>query len=262
MLTTDFVPGAPNWIDLASRDTTAAAAFYASLLGWEFTSAGPEAGGYGTFVRDGKTVAAMGPLVDDGASPAWTVYFHTADADTTSEAVEKAGGLVRFAAKKVFDQGRIAGYTDPSGAEFAVWEPNVNKGIDHVGPWGLYWTELFTSDAERAKEFYGAVFSWDQQDLPLPDNAPADTRTVISPSGAAEGGSHGDIMQLPPQILVRGSYWQPYFEVDDVDATVARATAGGATVVMPPTDMTGIGRLSLVRDPEGAAFTVITPEAS
>lgn len=262
MLTTDFVPGAPNWIDLGSRDTTAAAAFYSSLFGWEFTPAGPEAGGYGTFERDGKTVAAMGPLVDDGASPAWTIYFHTADADATSDAVEEAGGLVRFPAMKMFDQGRIAGYTDPSGAEFAVWEPNANKGLDHVGLWGLYWTELFTADAERAKEFYGAVFSWDHQDTPLPENAPADKRSLLSPSGGGQDGSHGDIMQLPPQILVHGSYWQPYFQVDDVDVIVAKATAGGATVVMPPTDMQGIGRLSLMRDPEGAAFTVVTPQAS
>src|ERR1044072_8070565 len=62
MLTTDFVPGAPNWLDLGAPDTEAARAFYGGLLGWSFESAGPEAGGYGFFTHGRETVAALRPL--------------------------------------------------------------------------------------------------------------------------------------------------------------------------------------------------------
>ncbi|MEU2514265.1 VOC family protein, partial [Streptomyces syringium] len=58
MLTTDFVTGAPNWLDLGSPDTAATAEFYGSVFGWDFRAAGPEAGGYGFFQKDGRTVAA------------------------------------------------------------------------------------------------------------------------------------------------------------------------------------------------------------
>ena len=89
MLTTNYVPGAPVWLDLGTTDVEAAASFYGALFGWEFRSAGPEAGGYGMFTLAGKTVAAVGPLTEQGASPAWTTYFHTFDADATAKAVEQ-----------------------------------------------------------------------------------------------------------------------------------------------------------------------------
>jgi uncharacterized protein len=266
MLTNDFVPGAPNWVDLGSRDTAAAAAFYNALFGWEFEPGGPEAGGYGRLTLAGQTVAALGPLTDEGAKPAWTVYFESADADATSKAVEQAGGTVRFAAFDVFDQGRIAGYTDPTGAEFAVWQPAANKGLDRVGAGALCWTELYTPDAARAKAFYGTVFSWDTEDMPLPpgpDGGPAGTYTVVSRAGGGQEGSHGGIMQLGPEMLPEGgSYWQPYFAVADVDGVVAKATERGAAVLMPATDLEGVGRIALLQDPEGAFFALLKPEES
>src|SRR5688500_529877 len=59
MLSTDFVPGAPVWIDLGSHDIPATAAYYGAVFGWEFQSAGPEAEGYGLFLADGKQVGAV-----------------------------------------------------------------------------------------------------------------------------------------------------------------------------------------------------------
>lgn len=44
MLTTDYVPGTPNWIDLGATDTDAAVAFYSAVFGWTFRSAGPGPG--------------------------------------------------------------------------------------------------------------------------------------------------------------------------------------------------------------------------
>ena len=89
MLTTNYVPGAPVWLDLGTPDVDASAPFYGALFGWEFQSTGPEGGGYGMFTLGGKTVAAAGPLTEEGASPAWTLYFHTFDADTTAKAVSR-----------------------------------------------------------------------------------------------------------------------------------------------------------------------------
>ncbi|WP_329178279.1 VOC family protein [Streptomyces sp. NBC_01477] len=263
MLTNDYVPGAPNWVDLGSRDVTAAAAFYGDLFGWQFRQAGSEMGGYGMFQEDGATVAALGPLQEEHAQPAWTVYFHTPDADATTKAVEQAGGGVRFPPMAVADQGRLAGYTDPDGAEFAVWEPGTVVGLDKVGAGGLCWTELYTTDSARAKQFYGAVFDWDFEDMPLPGDA--GSYVVASRSGGGQEGSHGGIMQLGTDVLPEGtSYWQPYFSVSDVDAAVDKAVAGGGAVLMPGTDLAGVGRLALLRDAEGAFFALLRaadPEA-
>jgi predicted enzyme related to lactoylglutathione lyase len=261
MLTNDYVPGAPDWIDLGSRDTAAAAAFYKELFGWEHVSAGPDAGGYGLFQLAGQTVAALGPLQDDNARPAWTVYFETPDAEATTKAVEQAGGSVRFPPMDVFDQGRLAGYSDPGGAEFAVWQPGTNKGLDRVGAGALCWTELYTTDAEQAKTFYTTVFGWDTEGMPLPGDA--GTYTVVSRAGGGREGSHGGIMQLGTDMLPDGvSYWQPYFAVADCDAVAAKAASNGGATLMPPTDMAGVGRIALLRDPEGAFFALLKPEES
>jgi uncharacterized protein len=159
MLSTNYVPGAPAWVDLGTPDVEAAAAFYGAVFGGEFQSGGPEAGGYGMFTIDGKVVAAAGPLEAGGAAPAWTLYFHTENANATADAVKQAGGVVTADPLDVFTAGRMAQFTDPGGATFAVWEPGETKGLDAVNdPGTLCWTELYTPDPAAAKSFYQAVF--------------------------------------------------------------------------------------------------------
>ncbi|MFE0465169.1 VOC family protein [Kitasatospora sp. NPDC058965] len=259
MLTTEFTPGAPNWIDLGSPDPDAAQAFYGGLFGWTFESAGPEAGGYGFFRRGGDTVAALGPLTEEGAASAWTVYFRTEDADRTAEVVGQAGGTVRFGPFDVFEAGRTAGFTDPAGARFAVWQPGTTVGLDAVTSVGtLCWTELHTSDPEGAKPFYRAVFDWFEQDVPFGDF----TYTVITPADGGTDASQGGIVTLVEEDRAAGSppFWLPYFEVADVDATVARAADLGGRRRGEPVDAPGVGRFVQLADPHGAVFAVIASE--
>ncbi len=256
MLTTAYVPGAPNWIDLGTPDTDAAAAFYRALFGWEFQSAGPDAGGYGFFKLDGRTVAAVGPLTEEGAAAAWTVYFHTRDADATAKAVEQAGGTVRSGPFDVFTAGRMAGFTDPTGARFAVWQPGEVKGLDAVSePGTLCWTELYTTDAAAAKRFYRSVFDWSTEDMRFGDH----TYTVVAPAGGGENAAQGGIMQLPPENVAQGttSGWHPYIEVADCDAAYSTAIEHRASTLIPPMDAEGVGRLAMFTDPFGARLAVI-----
>jgi uncharacterized protein len=55
------------------------------------------------------------------------------------------------------------------------------------------------------------------------------------------------------------SSWLPYVRVADVDATIEKAVQLGAEVLMPPTDILGAGRMSMIRDPQGAALYVMKP---
>lgn len=257
MLTTNFVPGVPNWVDLAVPDVEAAADFYHALFGWEFQSAGPAAGGYGFFRLGGQVVAAAGPFVAEDAGAEWTLYFHTPDADATARAVQRAGGTVRVEPYDVFTAGRAAGFTDPTGARFAVWQPGERLGLDAVTvPDTLAWTELYTIDEVVAKDFYRAVFGWSLTDTPMPGVS----YTVAAPSGGGQRESHAGIMRLPAENLAAGttSGWHPYFEVTDCDGTVATAAGRGAGVLVPPEDVEGVGRLAMLTDPFGAMFALIT----
>lgn len=238
MLTTDFVPGAPNWIDLGSPDVVAGADFYGRVLGWTHVPLGPEAGGYGFFQHEGRTVAAVGPLSEPGAQSAWTIYFASPDADATARTTAQAGGKVRLEPFDVFSSGRMAQLTDPSGAEFAVWQAGDLRGVDAVTtPGALTWIELH-SPADAS--FYRTVFSWDAVTIP---GAPGE---FVRPAGTGEGRLFGAV--VPDE----DAYWLPYFEVADPDHA-----AGASDVLVEPYDLDGVGRIAVLVDPFGARFGVM-----
>ncbi|MET9802553.1 VOC family protein [Streptomyces sp. NPDC006368] len=264
MLTTEYVPGAPNWIDLGAPDVDAAVAFYSAVFGWTFQSAGQDAGGYGFLQLDGRTVGAVGPLMQEGTPSAWTTYFMTTDADATLDAVRQAGGSVRAEPMDVFTAGRSAAFTDPTGADFAVWQPGDITGLDLVmEPNALCWTELATTDAAAAKDFYRAVFSWEYQDMDMSGDA---VYSVVSAPdrGAEADPGQGGIIRLSKENVLAGatSEWHPYFGVLDCDAVFGGATGLGATPVMPPTGVPGVGRIALLKDPAGALFALIKGDPS
>ncbi|MFF8386274.1 VOC family protein [Streptomyces kanasensis] len=264
MITTDFVPGSPCWLDLGAPDVGAAAAFYGSVFGWEYRSFGEEAGDYGFFQLNGKTVAGLGALSEEGARSAWMIYFCTRDADATTEAVRRSGGSVRVEPTEADGEGRMAQYTDPQGGQFAVWQPGTHKGLDAVDePGSLSWVELYTTDAAAAKTFYGDLFGWRTQDMNLPGGG--GTYALITPADLPEERMHGGLMELPAeQLQPTGGrpYWHPVFASEDCDATVARVTAAGGSVQMGPEDAEGVGRLAVCLDPAGADFVVLTPSPS
>lgn len=260
MLTTDFSPGTPVWLDLGVPDVKTAEGFYTGVFGWNFQPAGPEAGGYGFCLLDGRMIAAIGPLTEQGARPAWMIYFATADADATTEAVTAAGGSVRTAPFDVRAEGRMAQLTDPQGARFAVWQPARHNGMGSVNePGTLTWTELFTTDTRAAGRFYGTVFGWTTKDMPLPGDADAlYTLIATGPEYTVERGQ-GGMMELPADGLPDGPYWHPVFAVTDCDMSVAKVSSNGGTVRMGAEDVPDVGRFAVVADPFGAEFVVLTP---
>ncbi|MGW0390502.1 VOC family protein [Streptomyces sp. NPDC003042] len=261
MITTDFVPGSPCWLDLGAPDVAAATAFYSTVLGWEFQSMGPEAEEYGFFKLDGKAVAGLGPLTEEGARSAWMIYFHTPDATATTEAVRRLGGTVRVEPMDADGEGRMAQYTDPHGGQFAVWQPGKMSGMEAADqPGALCWTELYTTDAAAAKQFYGGLFGWTTDDMPLPGGG--GTYSMITPAGQPQERMHGGMMQMPAdQLTLTGgrASWHPVFASSDCDATVDRVRANGGSVLMGPEDAEGVGRLALCTDGSGADFVVLTP---
>ncbi|OQR62075.1 hydroxylase [Streptomyces maremycinicus] len=270
MITTDPTPGSPCWLDLGAPDVRAAAAFYRSVLGWDFESMGDpggEAGGEGAdmeggmFRSGGKIVAGLGRLSEEGARSAWMIYYTVTDADATTRVVESAGGVVRVPPRDLGEWGRMAQYTDPSGGQFAVWQPGKNAGFELAdAPGSLSWTELYTSDAAAAKAFYGAVFGWQFSDMDMPGGEGA--YTLITPDGLPEERMQGGLMEVGGDGLALAggrAYWHPVFAVADCDAAVAAVTGNGGSVQAGPMDAEGVGRLAVCLDRSAADFVVLTP---
>ncbi|MGW7263965.1 VOC family protein [Streptomyces sp. NPDC054842] len=256
MLTTRFVDGAPNWVDVGTPDIDGATSFYGSLFGWEFRSAGSESGGYGFFHLGGRTAAGGMQTTPEQGPPSWSVYFRSPDAQGTAQAVERAGGTVLMPPMDVMDEGRMAVLADKAGVSFGIWQPGRIKGLDVAGdPGSLRWIELHTPDVPAAAAFYHAVFGWETSAMPFPGGM----YTCVSPAGTEAEDMFGGLVPPSgdPTGAGSGAYWLPYFEVTDTDATLARAQELGGTVLLPATDLEGVGRVAQLADPYGARFAVI-----
>jgi predicted enzyme related to lactoylglutathione lyase len=261
MLTTRFVDGAPNWIDVGTSDIEGAASFYGGLFGWEFAPAGPDAGGYGFFRLAGRIVAGGVRSAPEQGPPAWTVYFQSPDADATAKAVQQARGGVTVPPMDVRKQGRTAILTDQAGVPFGIWEPALRKGIEAAGEAGtLCWVELYTPDIARTAAFYHSTLGWETSAVTFPGGV----YTSVNPAGTGEDHMFGGLVPLaddPVEARSGRPYWLPYIGVEDPDAVVDRAVELGGRVRMPATSLAGVGRLARLEDPYGARFAVIEGDA-
>jgi predicted enzyme related to lactoylglutathione lyase len=250
---TSYDPGTPSWVDLTTPDTDAAKRFYGELFGWQAADAGPaeETGGYAMFTLNGHNVAGIGPTMGEGQPPAWTTYFATADADATTEAAKAAGANALFGPMDVMEAGRMAVFLHPAAGFFGIWQAGDHTGAGLVNePNTFAWNELLTRDVGAAKTFLETVFGLEPADQAFGGM----TYTILNLGGKAVGG----MMPMPPAIPAEApAFWQTYFEVADCDAAVARVGELGGSVMMPPTDMEGVGRMAAVVDPQGATFSVI-----
>lgn len=110
------------------------------------------------------------------------------------------------------------------------------------------WSELMTHDVDGAKRFYGALFGWTLEPMAMAQG----TYWVIKANGAPVGG----IMAMPREMSPPA--WGVYITVSNVDETAKQALALGGLVVVPPTDIPGVGRFCVIRDPQGAMVQAIT----
>jgi uncharacterized protein len=249
-----YTPGTPCWVDLGTPDIDAAAEFYGGLLGWDVPEQpnSAEIGGYRRAIKDGKDVAGMMPLMQEGQPPAWTTYISVADADATAAAIGEHGGTVIGETMDVMDLGRMALFTDPEGAFCGIWQPGTFPGAQRVNePGALSWNELESRDPDRAKEFYGAVFGWKFEDRDMGEM----TYTEWQLDGKPVGGMADVRGRVPDEVP---AHWMAYFGCEGTDASAEKVKELGGEVMFGPVDVPA-GRFAMVTDPWGAAFAVMQP---
>jgi predicted enzyme related to lactoylglutathione lyase len=267
-----YIPGVPCWVDTSQPEPEAAVDFYSRLFGWEFEDVMPPAseGKYFVGRLRGGDVAAVGS-VPEAAPPMamWNSYIWVESADEAASAVRDAGGSVLMEPFDVMDAGRMAVFADPEGAAFCVWQAKQHRGAQVVNENGsLNFNGLATRDIEGAKSFYGSVFGWttlalggDAAFWTLPgygdhleqDNP--DLRKQMAEADAPKGFEDvvAGINPIPDDQPDTPAHWNVTFAVDDADATAARASELGGTVLVPPFDAPWV-RMTIINDPQGATF--------
>jgi predicted enzyme related to lactoylglutathione lyase len=106
------------------------------------------------------------------------------------------------------------------------------------------WVDLQTTDQGGAKAFYGALFGWTYDDLPMPEGVGMYSMAVKGDGVAAA------ILAQFPHMTAQGipPAWNTY-----IDATITRVDAAGGKVLMAPENVMDAGRVAAILDPTGAA---------
>jgi predicted enzyme related to lactoylglutathione lyase len=113
--------------------------------------------------------------------------------------------------------------------------------------------ELNTTDVSKAKAFYGKLFDWNLEDIPMGEG---ESYTMIG----VDKGTGGGMMKHP--IPDAPSMWLAYVQVDDIGAATQKAKSLGATIVKDVTEVMDYGWLSIIVDPTGATLGLWKPKAA
>ena len=252
------VTHAPIWLDLSSSNPDGARKFYSDVFGWKAeVNPDPQYGGYAVATLNGKDVAGIGPKQDPSGPSAWMVYIGSSDADETVKQTKAAGGKVIVEPMQVGPQGRMVVIQDPSGAFLGVWEPGQMKGAGVMRSANAFsWAELSSRGIDKATPFYQKVFGWSIKSNDMGEGQAPYLEFQI------KGESVGGGMEMNPMVPKEvPSYWMPYFGATDVDKAHQKAKDHGAKEMVPPQDFPG-GRFSILADPEGAAFGIMSTDQS
>ena len=252
--------GTPSWIELMTPDQQAAQTFYGQLFGWSFDDHDMgDMGHYYIPKLDGDEIGGLsGQMPGMEGHPAfWGVYLAVDDVDATTAKVEAAGGKVEAGPFDVDTNGRMSSIQDPTGARVGLWQAGTTIGTQRANEPGTpTWNECVTSDVKAAVAFYSAVLGMGSEDM---DMGEAGNYTILT---NAEGRQIGGCMDLGMFPEGTPPHWNVYFNVEDVDASVAKAEQLGAKTAVPAMDVPGVGRMAMVGDPQGGMFWLMAAAAA
>ena len=129
--------------------------------------------------------------------------------------------------------------------------------IDKHPAGSFCWIELATTDQSAAKKFYTSLFGWSANDNPM---GPAGVYTIFQLNGRdVAAGYTRRKGQLDRGVPV---HWSLYIAVENTDQAAAKAKQAGGSILMPPFDVTDVGRMAVIHDPTGAVFSMWQPKKS
>lgn len=237
------------WAELSTSDGPGAKKFYTELLGLE-TVDNPMGEGmvYTMLNLKGKPAAALYEDHSGKAPPHWGTYISVDDLDGATNKAKELGATVLAGPFDVMEHGRMAVLQDPTGAVFCLWQAKNHIGYEVVfEPGAVCWNELYTRDVPAAGAFYSGLFGYGikKSNMPMP-------YTEFQMDGKSIAG----MMEMMPHMEGVPPHWLIYFTVADCEAAVAKATGLGASTILPPMAVPDVGKIAILKDPQGAVFGI------
>ena len=241
------------WRELMTTDVEASLRFYSEVFGWKTeTMKMPDGMDY-TMAKAGDTPAGgIMKLPMPGVPAHWSSSVSVDDVDAVASRVTAAGGKVIVPPMDAGGMGRYAGFQDPQGAYFSLW-----NGADGDAPMSerpglgtFCWEQLNTTAPEEALEFYNKVFGWKNE----PFGGGGDMKVF-----KADGTSTSSVMQAPPGAP---AHWLTYVVVDKLTSAYERVKQQGGKVLVERIDVPTVGSIGVIQDNVGAVIGVFEAPAA
>lgn len=107
------------------------------------------------------------------------------------------------------------------------------------------WVDLFTSDPDTARTFYGELFGWTAE---AADEEYGGYFSFYKDGALVAGGMLNDGSQGAPDS------WTTYLAVDDADKAAADIKANGGQMYVEPMDVGELGRMAVFAGPDGGVL--------
>jgi predicted enzyme related to lactoylglutathione lyase len=249
-----YDPGTPCWVELSTPDVERAKSFYATVFGWNYEDRAAGSGdGYFVATCNGHPAAGLvEQTVQDkaaGTAAAWMTYLAVADVHHAAEKINAAGGTIVRPPTEVPGSGRSVIAADNRGTPVGLWEAAGNIGAGIVNePGAVVWNELQVDDVSAVLPFYSAVAGLGSSSGPAGD---LDEYIRLSVAGRDVAGA----MTKPSPELPNN--WLVYFNTADARETAARVAGSGGGIIAPVFEVSGIGEMAVLTDPDGAVFCLM-----
>jgi uncharacterized protein len=113
------------------------------------------------------------------------------------------------------------------------------------------WYELMTTDMKAAEAFYNTVVGWTSQPF---EASPQPYATFNRSGGTPVAG----VMTTPADVKAP-PFWAMYVAVPKLEDTAATIERLGGGECSPVIDVPSVGRMQMMRDPQGAVFYIYEP---
>jgi predicted enzyme related to lactoylglutathione lyase len=133
--------------------------------------------------------------------------------------------------------------------------PPITVAEEQRLPGKVIWHDLLTTDIEASRRFYGGLFGWEFEEIPLSLGfGKSSNYYVIRNQGRMIGGM---LDTQDTRRAANNSQWITSIAVADIDASVTAAKNAGGTILTPVTDLSARGRIAVLRDSRGAVFAML-----
>ena len=247
------------WHDLLTNTPAESRKFYEDLFGWKFEKPGIDIGfgeesSYMLIRHNGHLIGGMfdtNALGKKENISQWVTMISVADIEAAVDRVTTEGGKILTAPKQLKTRGILSIVEDPTGAIVALIQTKDGDPADREPEHNDFlWDELWTSDVERAGNFYSQVAGYRREDR-APGDGKVNYHLLVSAEKPRAGILQNPFGDVPP-------VWVNYLRVEDPSAITARVEALGGTILLD-TQTRNIGaETAFIADPSGAGIALQT----